>query len=390
MAHLRKRGNVWYAVIYLGNNKYDWKPLSRDEAEAKKMVQLLEQQPKTIQSNSYTLGEWLDEWLTVYASTSVRPTTYASYDMLVNVHFKKAIVDGAPLGKVKLSELKPIHIQKYLAEKRRSGLSNTTIRYHFRILRRALSFAEANGYVSPNPAEGAVPPPPEEPDLEVWSADQAAEFLYKIRDHWAYALFATAILTGMRRGEIVGLEWPNVDFQRRRLWIKQTVVYDGNKPIVQQMPKTKKGRRSVAVGSGLLQILKDHKEEQIRKGSYLPNGWVWPNRYGNHIDPHNLSGKTFPLLIKKTGLPRIRFHDLRHTHFTDLAVSGVHVKVMADRAGHSSVSFTQDKYTKVLPDTQGSVADLSEQNILGRLESFATHLQEGVQTDDDDATETPL
>src|SRR5690606_28019156 len=233
-------------------------------------------------------------------------------------------------------ELKPIDIQRYMAEKKKAGLSNTTVRYHYRILRRALDLAKANGYLSENPAEGAVPPQRMEPDLQVWSAEQAAEFLWNIRGHWSYSLFATALLTGMRRGELVGLKWSAVDFAGRRLWVNQTVVYDGNKPIIQPMPKTKQGRRSVAIGPGLVQILKDHREEQIRKKVYTPDGWVWPNRYGGPIDPHNLSGKVFPALVEKAGLPRIRFHDLRHTHFTDLAASGVHVRVMADRAGHSS------------------------------------------------------
>lgn len=381
MAHLRKRGNVWYAVIYLGNNKYDWKRLSRDETEAKKMFQALQQQPATAQDTYKTLGEWLDEWLEVYVKTSVRPTTFASYNMLVNVHFKPALIDGIKFGSMKLADLKPIHIQKYMAVKLQEGRSNTTVRYHYRTLRRALDFAVVNQYLSINPAQGAVPPKPVEPELEVWTADQAAEFLWKIRDHWAYSLFATAILTGMRRGEIIGLKWSNVDFEGHRLWVSQTVVYDGNRPIIQPMPKTKKGRRSVAIGPGLVQILKDHREEQIRKKIYRPDGWVWPNRYGGPIDPHNLSGKVFPALVEKAGLPRIRFHDLRHTHFTDLAASGVHVKVMADRAGHASVSFTQDKYTKVLPNIQSAVAEISEQNILGRLKSFATHLQDGVSAD---------
>lgn len=389
MAHLRKRGNVWYAVIYLGKGKYDWKPLSRDEAEAKRMFQRLQRQPDTVKDTDITLGQWLDEWLSVYAATSVRPTTYASYDMLVNVHFKETVVEGRPFGKYKLSELKPIDIQRYMAEKKKAGLSNTTVRYHYRILRRALDLAKANGYLSENPAEGAVPPQRMEPDLQVWSAEQAAEFLWKIRGHWSYSLFATALLTGMRRGELVGLKWSAVDFAGRRLWVNQTVVYDGNKPIIQPMPKTKNGRRSIAIGPGLVQILLDHKEQQIRRHMYKPDGWVWPNRYGGPIDPHNLSGKTFPALIKSAGLPRIRFHDLRHTHFTDLAASGVHVRVMADRAGHSSVSFTQDKYTKVLPDIQSAVAEISERNILGRLESFATHLQEGASTTDGEVTETP-
>src|SRR5690606_25392517 len=186
----------------------------------------------------------------------------------------------------------------------------------------------------------------------VWTVDEAVRFLTAIKDHPMFSFYLTALLIGMRRGELLGLTVRNVDLDNMRLWVSQTVVYANNRVIVQPLTKTKAGRRVVAIGPALAAVLAEHikqRKEQMRKN---PNdqGFVWANRSGGPIDPHNITGKQFPSLCQQAGVPRIPFHSLRHTHITDLIAAGVPLKVASHRAGHSSVEVTSNFYARVLPD----------------------------------------
>lgn len=372
MAHLRKRGNVWYGVIHISKGKYRWIRLSTDEREARRMLQQLESAPE-MQPRSVSLLDYLREWLEIYCKPTLRPTTYDSYEMIVRYH-----IANDPIAKVPLDKLTGKDIQKYMARKLETN-SSTTVHYHYRTLRRALTIAVRLGYLNHNPADAAIPPKKVHAEQPVWTVDEAVRFLTAIKDHPMFSFYLTALLTGMRRGELLGLTVSNVDLANMRLWVSQTVVYANNRVIVQPLTKTKAGRRVVAIGPALAAVLAEHikqRKEQMRKN---PNdqGFVWANRYGGPIDPHNITGKQFPSLCQRAGVPRIPFHSLRHTHITDLIAAGVPLKVASHRAGHSSVEVTSNIYARVLPDMQREAALVAERRLLGGLQAFATYLQGG-------------
>lgn len=380
MAHLRKHGPSWYAIYRVPGRKNPvWERLSRDEEEAKRMFAELVEEQRTGVSKRKTLAAYLQEWLEMYAKVSVRPTTYDSYEMLVRQHFTPYFGN-----KQQLRALTPMDLQQYMATKLKGGLSPTTVRYHYRILKGALQTAVDQGYMAKNPALGAKPPQRQEKEQDVWEIEEAVKFLAGIRDHRLYALYATALLTGLRRGELLGLTWPHVNFTTMMLRIHQTVLYADNKILVQPAPKTKQGRRNVAFGPGLAAILKEHKAKAKVNSPY-----VFHNRKGGPIDPHNLSGKQFPKLCENTGVRRIPFHNLRHTHLTELVAAGVHLRVVSDRAGHSSTDFTANTYAHVLPSMQRGAAEVSESRLLSQLEAFANRLQGRGFSDVPDTTETP-
>lgn len=360
MAHLRKQGSKWYAVIYKGKkdgkDRYDWVPLHEDKEMAKLMLAELEDKRRRLRPHDHTMQSWLTHWLETYARLSVRPTTFSSYRMLVHTHYIPAF------GDVKLVDFTGDDVQMYMAEKRASGLSPTTVRYHYRILKGSLQTATDLGYILKNPVLAAKPPRKVEKEQDVWTLEEAVTFLAGIRDHRLFAMYATVLLTGLRRGEVLGLLWRNINFQNRTLWISQTVVYVDGKTIVQPAVKTKNSRRTVAFGPGLAAILKDHP----RKSEL-----VFHNRWGKPLDPHNIS-RQFRQLCDAVGVRRIPFHNLRHTHLTDLVAAGVHMRIVSDRAGHSSTDFTANTYAHVMPSMQEEAAVLSEQRMLG---AFEKHLQ---------------
>jgi len=363
MGHLVKRGKTYHAVIYVGGRQV-WRSLKTgDYEEAVRRMHELEMTADSIGTQeNMTLSDFLDQWLELYAKVNLRKTTYESYEIPIRVHIKPA------LGKVKLGELKPVHLQRYFSEKLKEGLSRTTVRYHHKILRKALNTAVDWEYITKNVAAKAVPPPAEEYEPRVWTLEESRRFLEVAKTDRNFAVYATVLLTGLRRGEVLGLKREDFHPKEGYLSVVRQLV-NTNEGVIIQPPKSKRGRRSVVIGPVLVNILLDHikriDEEKKRVKDWDEQGWLFPNRKGRYIDPVNLSRRSFQSLIKKAGVPKIRFHDLRHTHFTDLLEAGVHLKVAGDRAGHSSVSITGDIYSHVRNPLQREAAILSEQRLFG-------------------------
>lgn len=382
MGQMKKRGKYYHAIIWV-NGKKVWRSLKTgNRKEAEKRMRELETraaQGDIGDNETMTFGDFLDQWLELYAKINLRITTYESYEIAIRCHIKPS------LGKIRLGDLKPIHFQQYFAEKRKEGLSNTTIKYHHKVLRSALNTAVDWEYITKNVATKATPPPPSEFEPQTWTLEEARRFLEAVREDRLFALYATALLTGMRRGEILGLKWSDVNFQEGYLRVVRQLV-NTRQGVVVQEPKSKKGRRSVLVGPALVEILRNHKamieREKAKAKDWVDEDWVFPNRKGRYIDPNNLARRHFPRMIKKANVSRIRFHDLRHTHFTDLLEAGVHLKVAGERAGHSSITVTGDVYSHVRNPIQREAALLSEQRLLGSKTVAKSERHDPEQTQD--------
>lgn len=364
MSFLVKRGKVYHAVFYVDGKKV-WRSLSTGNAkEATRRMKELERSADYLveEASDMTLGDFLDQWLELYAKVNLRTTTYESYESSIRCHIKPE------LGHLKLTEIKPVHLQIYFTKKLKEGLSSTTVRYHHKVLRKALNTAVDWEYVARNVATRAVPPPPSEFEPKVWTLEESRRFLEIARNDRNFAIYATVLLTGLRRGEVLGLKRADFNPKEGYLRIVRQLV-NTREGILEHPPKSRRGRRSVMIGPALVDILIDHikrvDEEKAKAKDWEDNDWLFPNRKGRYIDPNNLSRRHFPRLIRLAGVPRIRFHDLRHTHLTDLLEAGVHLKVAGDRAGHSSVSVTGDVYSHVRNPIQREAAVLSEERLLG-------------------------
>lgn len=270
------------------------------------------------------------------------------------------------MGNLLLPKLQPIQIQSYLTKALESGRSNgkgglseKTVLNHFRVLKEALHHAVGWQLLSYNPAEAVKPPRPKHKEIEVLPDEEFFIFLEAAREHRYHMPFLLASTTGMRRGEVLGVRWQDINFTERKLAVRQAVGITNNGLIIKS-PKTKKSKRVISLSASSLEALCDHRKrqaaEKIALGeAYNDFGLVCAHPDGSMIHPRSLS-ESFTNLIKKLELTRVSFHALRHTHATQCLARGLHIKVVSERLGHSSVQITLDTYSHVMPDLQEEAA----------------------------------
>jgi len=370
---IRKRGSSWCVVLYLGRRPqngrkvYKWVTYpSRREAEAA-LPKLLSQigLGATLPSPRLTVGTFLDQWLGDYVESLPSPVTRRNYRDIVRVHLQP------PLGQVPLARLSPQTVQMYVSQKLAQGQNPTSVQCHFAVLREALGHAVRWGLLVRNPTDLVDPPHRRQRGMHAWDEEQVRLFLAEARrSSTYYSLYLTAILTGMRQGELLGLRWSDIDFVLGTASIQQTIYRLGS-TILFKEPKTARGRRSVALPAPLIDALREHRERQAKMqralgSEYEDLGLVFCQPNGKPLHAHNIAQRDFRQVIKRAGLPRIRFHDLRHTHATQLLRAGVHPKVVQERLGHSTPAFTLAIYSHVLPGMQEEAAKAVTARLLGR------------------------
>ena len=313
-----------------------------------------------------TVANYLNAWLTALPASGRRPTTVAGYRALMNHDVIPAI------GGVDLQALNALHLDKMYADLLDRGLAMSTVRKVHVVLGKALSDAERKGFVNRNVAHLATPPAmsaSRPPEMKFWTPPQLHGFLASITDHPHYPVIRLAAMTGLRRGELAGLRWSDVDLTAGTLSVGQaTTVVDGH-PVTGDV-KTKRSRRVVDIDAGTLAVLrawaKRQKQYRLLLGpEWIATGLVFTMPTGEAWHPDSIS-QAFQRLVtpysKKRAAqlllirPRIRFHDLRHTHASHLLAAGVNVKVVSDRLGHASVAFTLDTYAHVMPGQQAEAA----------------------------------
>ncbi len=368
-----KRGpRSFAAVIYLGRDPqtgkerrkwYSFK--TRREAEAA-LAHLVGRviSGGALPSTKIRLAEFFETWLRDYVEASVAPTTQASYRDTIRVHLAPA------LGHVPLARLAPQAIQSYIADKLRQGLSPTTVRYHMAVLHKALAHAVKWGLLSHNPADRVDLPRKVRPEIHVWDGEQLKLFLVEARHSSPhYRLYLAAVTTGMRQGELLGLRWQDVDLIAGVASVQQT-LYRLGKTLFIKEPKSNRSRRTVALPPILVKELRYIRDAQTARqrelgGVYKDHCLVFCQLDGKPLHAHNVAQRDFRRVALRAGVPRIRFHDLRHCHATLLLQLGVHPKVVQERLGHSTISMTLDTYSHVVPGLQERAAVDLEARLFG-------------------------
>src|SRR5215216_3146267 len=303
-------------------------------------------------AGSLTVGEYLDRWLKEVKDT-VRESTYERNDQLIRLHIRPAI------GRIKLKNLTTAHARWFYRERLDSGLAPATIHKMHVVLHKALKAAVADGLIPRNAAAGLKLPRITREEINPLSPEETRRLLEAASGDRLEALYVLAIATGLRQGELLALNWEDVDLERSTLRVRRTLTRRGGKVFVGE-PKTKKSRRSVNLTVATVDALQAHLSRQLeemeRVGSlYRPGGLVFANEIGGIINPSNLRNRSFARLLKRTGLPPdTRFHDLRHTCATLLLSRNVNPKIVSEMLGHSSIAITLDTYSHVLPTMQES------------------------------------
>jgi integrase len=307
-----------------------------------------------VEPHKLTLGEWLHTWLWDYKRPSIRAITFDSYAMSLRRHLPPE------LGHIPLRDLRPEHVQRYQNEKGKQGLDAHTIRLHHVILSNALLQAEKNGLVVRNVCRLVASPRQTRKEQSTLTVAQiTTQFLPALQGDRLYAAYLTLFMAGIRRGELLGLRWQDVDLTTGVLQVRQAVgrVYtrDVTGPtkttLLFSEPKTEKSRRTIPLPDACVAALRQHKahqaEERLLLGpAYEDHGLVFCQPNGKPIDPRNMN-LYFTQALKRAGLPAIRLHDARHTYATWLPEQGVSLKVVQTLLGHGSIAVTADIYSHV-------------------------------------------
>lgn len=373
----------WAAVLNVGwrdgkrHRKYFY-GATRGEVQKELTAALRAQhQGLPVAPERQTVRQFLTTWLSECVRPSVRPRTFVSYSQLVRVH----VAPG--LGHIVLSKLSPQDVQAFLNTKlkaRRGNvskrkpnnpdersaeaqdattLSPRTVQYLHAVLRRALGQALKWGLVARNVATLVNPPQVRRLEVQPLSPGEARQLLDAIDGDRLAALYSVALALGLRQGEALGVRWQDVDLDAGTLTVRKTMqrVY-GKLELVD--PKTTKSHRTVALPDVAVAALQSHRvrqlEERLLAGSrWQESGLVFATAIGTPLDGRNVT-RHFQKLLKDAGLPRQRFHDLRHTCASLLLSQGVHPRVVMETLGHSQFKLTMDTYSHVIPELQREAA----------------------------------
>ncbi len=302
-----------------------------------------------------TVKQYLEYWLEEVHRPTIRIGTYKNYSTIVDNHLIPA------LGHIRLQKLTTQHLQKFYSQRLRDGLSAVRVLNIHRVLRKALDNAVRTNLIGRNVCDYVELPRKEEHEIQVLTGEQAKKLLVTVSERRLEALLTLALATGMRKGEMLGLRWQDIDLEKGFLQIRRTLSFVTGHGYIENEPKTKRGRRGIMLPSFVIESLKRHKALQLEAKEKAGKRWVerdlvFCNRHGNYFHP----GMVFTLFneaLKDAELSHIRFHDLRHSAATLLLSMGVHPKVVQELLGHSTITITLDIYSHVLPPMQGGAMD---------------------------------
>ncbi len=309
-----------------------------------------------------TLGKFLVQWLELSVKGRNRPSTQRSYDGHVRVHLIPA------LGSIPLARLSPADIERFMAAKLAVGLTPSTVVRIRATLRRALTVAFRQGLIVRNVAAMTDPPRVQPRQFTPLSREQAQAFLEAIRGHRLEALFVVALTSGLRRGELLGLMWESVDFSQRRITVCQALQrIDGEWLLIE--PKSTKSQRTLTLPPIAMELLRTQRDWQTTMQAAANESWnemglVFTSVAGTPLDGSNIT-RVFQRMLKEAELPRVRFHDLRHTCASLLLAQGTHMRVIMEQLGHSQIGLTMNTYSHVMPEALNDAADLMQEILKG-------------------------
>lgn len=366
---------IWKRKVVTARTRYDVQ-------ESMKQILRDQQRGLPISVDRQTVGQFLNEWLEDTARTSVRPKTYRSYEQMLRNHLvkgipqaewkKKGLDSVAGLGSVQLSKLTLQVVQKFLNAKLAAGNSPALVRYLRVVLRIALNHAVKNDFMARNPAALATPPRVEKTEIQPFAPEEAVRFLKAAQGHRLEALFTTALAVGLRSGEASGLRWPDVDFEKGTITVRNAIQRIKGKGLVLVPPKSEDSRRVIDLPEVCLKALRAHQQRQRVEREWAGTRWketghVFTSGIGTPLDDRRVLLE-FTRLVEAAKLPKQRFHDLRHACISLLAAQGVPVKVISRIVGHSDIRLTQNIYEHVYQPARKDAAS--------RMNDFLTEATE--------------
>lgn len=302
--------------------------LGRTQAEVKEKLKATIKETQSLDQTKvgkYTVGEWMEVWFEDYAKIKVRPSSHQSYRGYIDNHINPNIGD-IPLEKITSLELQKLYkklltkgrVDRLEAKGQPKGLSAKTVRNIHQILSSALKLAQEQRILHTNPAEGCALPKVEHREIKTLPVEQFQSFLREARESGVFELYYLELATGLRRGELLGLKWEDIDLERGDLRVRRQISRI-NGEVVEAPLKTKNAYRTLPLAEDTVSVLLEQKK---KVGS---SPWVFPSPNGGPISPDSVLHMLHRVL-KRAGLPKVRFHDLRHTFATLALQNGVDIK----------------------------------------------------------------
>lgn len=371
--NIRKRKDGrWEGRYTAGHNPATGKAiyknvLGKTQAEVKEKLKKAIEETKGLniaKAESYTVGQWMDVWYEYYAQIKVRPSSHKTYEGYIKNHIKPS-VGSIPLPKLTTLDLQRLY-QKLLTEGRvdrlesqnqPKGLSPKTVRNINQVISSAMHLAIQQHLIAQDPTDGCALPKTEHREMQTLSTDQLAAFLLEAKHSGVFEMYYIELATGLRRGELLGLKWEDIDFVNQTLRVRRQVGRINGE--VREAPlKTKNAYRTISLGTDAVDILKQQREKQPS------SAYVFPGPTGGPIAPDSVLHMLHRVL-DRAGLPEIRFHDLRHTFATLALQNGVDVKTVSGMLGHFSAGFTLDTYAHVTTAAQKKAAETMGEVLAG-------------------------
>ena len=358
----KRKDGRWEGRYVVGHDPITGKMISRNvlgktQAEVKEKLRTAIENSKRLdytQTGKYTVGQWMDEWFEAYAKVKVRPSSHQTYKGYIENHIKPNI------GDIPIEKLTSLQLQKFYrllltegrvprieSEKQPRGLSAKTVRNINQVISSAMDMAVRHKLILTNPTEGCELPKVEHREMKTLPAERLGAFLREAKESGVYELYYMDLATGLRRGELLGLKWEDVDLQNGIIHVRRQVArVDGE---VKELPlKTKNSYRNISISRDAVAMLTEME-------AHRSSDYVFPSSTGGPISPDSVNNMLHRVL-KRAGLPSIRFHDLRHTFATLALQNGVDIKTVSGMLGHFSAGFTLDTYAHVTTSAQKEAA----------------------------------
>ena len=302
----------------------------------------------------YTVGTWMDEWFENVAKIKVRPSSHQTYKGYIDNHIKPNI-GNIPLEKLTTMDLQKFYrklltkgrVERIESKEQPKGLSAKKVRNINQVISSAMDLAVAQKIILTNPTNACELPKVEHKEMQTIPAEQLQAFLDEARASGVYEMYYIELATGLRRGELLGLKWQDIDWKNGIIKVRRQVArVDGQ--IVEAPLKTKNSYRTVTISRQAIEVLKQQKTK-------TKDQYVFPSPNGGPISPDSVNNM-LKRVLERAGIPKVRFHDLRHTFATIALQNGVDIKTVSGMLGHFSAGFTLDTYAHVTTSAQREAA----------------------------------
>ncbi|MBD7942520.1 site-specific integrase [Psychrobacillus sp. FSL K6-2684] len=372
MAHIRKRGKTYSYAIDIGSDPLTGKRkqiskggfIKKKDAEAAaRKIELSLDENRYIELSKEIFSDYILKWFNDHYSNRIKQTSAMNSRYILEKHLlKKNLFANKEIAKVTTSDIDLFYNQKL-----QENYSTSYIRKMHQLLYQAFSQAVKWKKIIFNPVGDADPPSVKYEEMSIWSLKDIQEFLGQCKEERHYLTFLLAIYTGMRRGEILGLYWSDIDLEQKVIHVKRSLAHVPKKGYVFTSLKTKNSKRQIPIPEFIVNELflqKKRIEEWKEKVGTLfaDKDLVICTSTGSPQDPRNVV-RVMKRIVKTAKVPNIRFHDIRHTHASILISTGIDIVKISKRLGHANPKITLEFYAHLLPNTDNDIADTFHQTI---------------------------